>query len=141
MVLWFLFSVFSSRRRHTRCALVTGVQTCALPIFHVVGHRGIDGDADAAHQSDDAEAENKGDVTAGIAQKTRQDPAKGRTADTCKCSHRSLLRPSGQLYGPSTKELRRGRRIAVCSLLVALTMQSQNTGLSDRKRTRLKPRH
>src|SRR3546814_9790491 len=24
---------FSSRRRHTRCALVTGVQTCALPIF------------------------------------------------------------------------------------------------------------
>src|SRR3546814_2904617 len=26
---------FSSRRRHTRCALVTGVQTCALPIFLV----------------------------------------------------------------------------------------------------------
>src|SRR3546814_7321439 len=24
----------SSRRRHTRCALVTGVQTCALPIFN-----------------------------------------------------------------------------------------------------------
>src|SRR3546814_8585426 len=33
MVMFF----FSSRRRHTRCALVTGVQTCALPIslaFH-----------------------------------------------------------------------------------------------------------
>src|SRR3546814_5289645 len=30
-----LFSCFffSRRRRHTRCALVTGVQTCALPIF------------------------------------------------------------------------------------------------------------
>src|SRR3546814_5721774 len=27
---------FSSRRRHTRCALVTGVQTCALPIFFSV---------------------------------------------------------------------------------------------------------
>src|SRR3546814_10741683 len=26
---------FSSRRRHTICALVTGVQTCALPICHV----------------------------------------------------------------------------------------------------------
>src|SRR3546814_17955555 len=26
------FFVFSSRGRHTRCALVTGVQTCALPI-------------------------------------------------------------------------------------------------------------
>src|SRR3546814_8323113 len=25
-------AVFSSRRRHTICALVTGVQTCALPI-------------------------------------------------------------------------------------------------------------
>src|SRR3546814_17889676 len=28
-----LLCFFSSRRRHTRCALVTGVQTCALPIF------------------------------------------------------------------------------------------------------------
>src|SRR3546814_2623782 len=28
---------FSSRRRHTRCALVTGVQTCALPIYPLVG--------------------------------------------------------------------------------------------------------
>src|SRR3546814_18197555 len=42
--LWLFFSIhfsclsfvlffFSSRRRHTRCALVTGVQTCALPIL------------------------------------------------------------------------------------------------------------
>src|SRR3546814_8904222 len=28
-----MFFCFSSRRRHTRCALVTGVQTCALPIL------------------------------------------------------------------------------------------------------------
>src|SRR3546814_9398047 len=28
----FTFFCLSSRRRHTRCALVTGVQTCALPI-------------------------------------------------------------------------------------------------------------
>src|SRR3546814_10424491 len=28
---------FSSRRRHTRCALVTGVQTCALPISAASG--------------------------------------------------------------------------------------------------------
>src|SRR3546814_4196019 len=28
---------FSSRRRHTRCALVTGVQTCALPISGWLG--------------------------------------------------------------------------------------------------------
>src|SRR3546814_17630500 len=35
MVLLILF--FSSRRRHTRCALVTGVQTCALPISSNAG--------------------------------------------------------------------------------------------------------
>src|SRR3546814_2820935 len=28
-----MFFFVSSRRRHTRCALVTGVQTCALPIL------------------------------------------------------------------------------------------------------------
>src|SRR3546814_11167871 len=33
LLVWlFVFFFFSSRRRHTRCALVTGVQTCALPI-------------------------------------------------------------------------------------------------------------
>src|SRR3546814_8609114 len=33
--MYFLCSFFfSSRRRHTRCALVTGVQTCALPIYY-----------------------------------------------------------------------------------------------------------
>src|SRR3546814_8354732 len=41
MWLWllFLFGFFfvSSRRRHTRCALVTGVQTCALPISAMLG--------------------------------------------------------------------------------------------------------
>src|SRR3546814_4512738 len=31
-VCFWIFFFFSSRRRHTRCALVTGVQTCALPI-------------------------------------------------------------------------------------------------------------
>src|SRR3546814_7985368 len=33
VVLCDVFFFFSSRRRHTRCALVTGVQTCALPIY------------------------------------------------------------------------------------------------------------
>src|SRR3546814_9906882 len=35
LCIWCFF--FSSRRRHTRCALVTGVQTCALPILNDVG--------------------------------------------------------------------------------------------------------
>src|SRR3546814_5491609 len=39
-----MFVFFSSRRRHTRCALVTGVQTCALPIFKgIVGVRALAG--------------------------------------------------------------------------------------------------
>src|SRR3546814_7104168 len=33
VVLVSVYFFFSSRRRHTRCALVTGVQTCALPIY------------------------------------------------------------------------------------------------------------
>src|SRR3546814_6732353 len=32
---WMFFFFFSIRRRHTICALVTGVQTCALPILAV----------------------------------------------------------------------------------------------------------
>src|SRR3546814_8630344 len=40
----FVFSFFfSSRRRHTRCALVTGVQTCALPICVKVSSRWFHG--------------------------------------------------------------------------------------------------
>src|SRR3546814_1032606 len=40
--MWFIFLFFfSSRRRHTRCALVTGVQTCALPIYQPL--REVDG--------------------------------------------------------------------------------------------------
>src|SRR3546814_1034304 len=39
-----MFLFFSSRRRHTRCALVTGVQTCALPIWgRMIASIGHDG--------------------------------------------------------------------------------------------------
>src|SRR6188508_3556801 len=39
MFFFFMFFFFSSRRRHTRWLNVTGVQTCALPIY-----AGRDGD-------------------------------------------------------------------------------------------------
>src|SRR3546814_4539076 len=32
LIVYIICFFFSSRRRHTRCSLVTGVQTCALPI-------------------------------------------------------------------------------------------------------------
>src|SRR3546814_8992044 len=38
---------FSSRRRHTRCALVTGVQTCALPISYILFLKDTTGDGRA----------------------------------------------------------------------------------------------
>src|SRR3546814_6261836 len=34
-MLLLVYFFVSSRRRHTRCALVTGVQTCALPIWEL----------------------------------------------------------------------------------------------------------
>src|SRR3546814_10793140 len=43
LVVCFLF-FFSSRRRHTRCALVTGVQTCALPICEGQDMAGVPGE-------------------------------------------------------------------------------------------------
>src|SRR3546814_7753769 len=39
-VVFVLLFCFSSRRRHTCCALVTGVQTCALPIWPGTRRRG-----------------------------------------------------------------------------------------------------
>src|SRR3546814_19029042 len=58
-----LFVFFSSRRRHTICALVTGVQTCALPIscspfqhfdgritYILDGHSGSIGSSDVVTQ-------------------------------------------------------------------------------------------
>src|SRR3546814_19290895 len=39
----FVIFFFSSRRRHTRCALVTGVQTCALPISARPRAAGLEG--------------------------------------------------------------------------------------------------
>src|SRR3546814_17196599 len=51
---------FSSRRRHTRCALVTGVQTCALPISALFAREGADVAILYLCEHDDA------DKTAGI---------------------------------------------------------------------------
>src|SRR3546814_1641701 len=38
---YYFYFFFSSRRRHTMCALVTGVQTCALPISAALCDPGI----------------------------------------------------------------------------------------------------
>src|SRR3546814_583193 len=52
MITMVVLFFFSSRRRHTRCALVTGVQTCALPICvdELLGAAGRFGDPGALHR-------------------------------------------------------------------------------------------
>src|SRR3546814_10575566 len=53
MFMWYDFCFFSSRRRHTRCALVTGVQTCALPIFLILDEPTNDFDIDTLNVLED----------------------------------------------------------------------------------------
>src|SRR3546814_2013322 len=71
-VYMFLFFFFSIRRRHTRCALVTGVQTCALPIsaLLIAGAAGYvgevmsdPGDIEEAYQETEAAALETSDPT------------------------------------------------------------------------------
>src|SRR3546814_5594017 len=50
---------FSSRRRHTRCALVTGVQTCALPIWGSGGDANNRRTSPNEAEADDTEGQNR----------------------------------------------------------------------------------
>src|SRR3546814_7715811 len=58
--------VFSSRRRHTRCALVTGVQTCALPISAEDALGVCAEDAEANKKQVHAETRRRGGVVRDI---------------------------------------------------------------------------
>src|SRR3546814_17515274 len=70
-----LFDVFffSSRRRHTMCALVTGVQTCALPIY------GSGGALGPAEGTDGGSTGGDTALPTGPAGTTGSDPAGGAT--------------------------------------------------------------
>src|SRR3546814_11305393 len=60
-----MYFFFSSRRRHTICALVTGVQTCALPILevaHFPARRDESLEAQARRAVGHALATHEGDV-------------------------------------------------------------------------------
>src|SRR3546814_6615019 len=74
---------FSSRRRHTRCALVTGVQTCALPICQLVS-------GSMAHAFDECSAGRESRPW--MPKQVRHD--EGRT--------RSALYPGGNSNRPAT---------------------------------------
>src|SRR3546814_7897877 len=70
-----MFFFFSSRRRHTRCALGTGVQTCALPIWSTVVAR-----LPPRHPADAGDHARTGDLAAiKVAGSELADFEKGRT--------------------------------------------------------------
>src|SRR3546814_8350996 len=102
------FVLFSSRRRHTRCALVTGVQTCALPIlFFSTSNAGgaapawADG-AGALQDAYDIEALKKlpiiltaqgGDYTTAVYPKLRARSEERRVGKACVSTCRSRWSP------------------------------------------------
>src|SRR3546814_9795289 len=72
-----LYFVFSSKIRHTRCALVTGVQTCALPIsfttdtFNALRDRFLDVQVDVYAMDDRGTYDFPPEVTRTIRQDDR----------------------------------------------------------------------
>src|SRR3546814_3418800 len=80
-VVLILFS--SSRRRHTRCALVTGVQTCALPIWALVCTASLDlgvdwGDIDLVVQMGAPKGSSRLLQRIGRANHRLDEPSRGR---------------------------------------------------------------
>src|SRR3546814_617455 len=84
-----MYFFFSSRRRHTRCALVTGVQTCALPIsvsgagrYHVADDLGGDARVVSGHwQEQRLEAEEGAVGMAEGAEDPGRSPVVGHRAE------------------------------------------------------------
>src|SRR3546814_9237663 len=93
----FTFFFFSSRRRHTRCALVTGVQTCALPIY-----RGLlaDGDGDRA-DADPAPRARRAEC--GAAARTPAGHRGSRRSEEHTSELQSLMRISFAVFCLNTK--------------------------------------
>src|SRR3546814_1448712 len=103
--------VFSSRRRHTRCELVTGVQTCALPIWQ--GYAGRNSHVftlvNTAPDLDRAKADRKVAVIMGL-----QNSEHFRTKDDVKAFYQLGQRCSQLTYNRS-EERREGKgRVSKC---------------------------
>src|SRR3546814_6699320 len=99
------FFFFSCRRRHTRCALVTGVQTCALPIFP---------DEARSRRKRHCQTE-KGDADAGNRDAATEDPAlvfrgaKLFAPVQQRCRRRAIVTPGHGRSLPSTAPSTRRR--------------------------------
>src|SRR3546814_3669966 len=116
--------VFSSRRRHTRCALVTGVQTCALPI--------------SDHQRDD----DREDAQRGIVGEDRKNQLQGshvpgELVGGMPCSGLGTSGCEGCRQGVVVN----GQGRYVCHALMALPSAKRRMRMVDRKSTRLNSSH
>src|SRR3546814_17053061 len=86
---------FSSRRRHTRCALVTGVQTCALPISRPQGqsqkHQDMGRSGQGRHRACLPQSKNLRQRTIYIPRRLRSEER--RVGQECVSTCRSRLSP------------------------------------------------
>src|SRR3546814_4315350 len=78
----------SSRRRHTRGALVTGVQTCALPIFDAdaddIGDDCDNCPLDANANQADSDLDGAGDVCDNCAERSEERRVGKECVSTCR---------------------------------------------------------
>src|SRR3546814_9123000 len=92
LYLVFVYFFFSSRRRHTRCALVTGVQTCALPISACAGGETILARLRARHRMDVRPQSGAADLPAGAVHGTGRSEER-RVGKECVSTCRSRWSP------------------------------------------------
>src|SRR3546814_4587644 len=82
-ILCVCYCFFSSRRRHTSCALVTGVQTCALPIYRFTATVGEGGSPAPEVPEAVQEAWRRlHEYSRGIAEQFREDASHVREEET-----------------------------------------------------------
>src|SRR3546814_3320051 len=105
--MWYSLFFFSSRRRHTRCALVTGVQTCALPIFGAGDRRLASGIDLGEHQRVDVR-QHAGEVVEQV--------ARAAVAVRLERHHQSPVGPAAACGGEHRGQLLRVMAIVVDQL-------------------------
>src|SRR3546814_4895030 len=143
---------FSSRRRHTRCALVTGVQTCALPIS-VLGRRGDPADRGWLCRArrrcagraggEEARGGEAGKMSWSTPVVTVEPASEPITIEQARRQVRLAADDTG--FDAALTDYIKAARAHVeqyCGTpLVARTIEAQADGFADRKRTRLHSSH
>src|SRR3546814_966950 len=111
LVFFLLCFFFSSRSRHTSCALVTGVQTCALPISKSVNHYDFSGRTARRHCAEILRHLGFRRMTQtdrrALSRWISDDLGAGGQPINAMLEHVFLWCRDRRIYGPSLKELER----------------------------------